>query len=68
MKRSDFLIFSAFYTVVSKRFLVEIALIMDTPFVETLLVLADIFRHFATIFTRHSFSGPFSGALKIGKN
>ena len=45
MKRSDFLILRAFYTVVSKRNFVEIALIVDAPFVETLLVLADKLPH-----------------------
>ena len=41
MKRSNFPNSRAFYTVVSFRFFSEVALIMDTPFVETRLVFAD---------------------------
>ena len=40
MKRSSFLILRAFSRVLSKENFSQIALIMDTPFVETLLVLA----------------------------
>ena len=42
MKRPKFANFSAFYTVVSKEYF-KIALIMDTPLVETLLALAEKF-------------------------
>ena len=41
MKRPNFPYFRAFYTVVSKGNVQKIALIIDTPFVETLLVLPD---------------------------
>ena len=41
MKRSNVPSVRAFYTVVSKRHSSEVALLMDTPSVETLSVLAD---------------------------
>ena len=45
MKRPHFPYFRAFYTVVSLREISpEIALIVDTPFVETLLVLPEYWR------------------------